>query len=70
MNRWLQAQFLAFALATSLADVTKGGFGADRESKPGTESHSNTPKEPKDSKRNSYPFHGTLGSVDSSGTLT
>lgn len=68
MNRWLLVQVLAFALATSLADVTKGGFGAEKDSKPRTESESNTSKEPKDSKRNSYPFHGTLDAIDSSGT--
>ena len=68
MNRWLLAQVLVFAVATSLADVTKGGFGAEKDSKPSAESESNIPKEPKDSKRNSYPFHGTLGAIDSSGT--
>lgn len=67
MNRWLLAQLLAFALTASFADVTKGGFGAEKDSKPGTESETNTPKEPKDSKRNSYPFHGTLSTTDSSG---
>jgi len=68
MNRWLLAQLLAFTLLTSLGDVTKGGFGAEKDSKPGAESESKTSKEPKESKRNSYPFHGTLSAIDSSGT--
>ena len=43
----------------TFADVTEGGFGADRPVTPRTEEKSETK-----SKRKTYPFHGTLDSVD------
>lgn len=48
-----------FFTAVTFADVTKGGFGADRPDSPQSEEKSG-PK----SKRKTYPFHGTLDSVD------
>ena len=71
MNHRLLTAVLLSALSTALADVTKGEFGAkaSQASQPAaatskTESATETPSQ---TKRNSYPFHGTLASVDSSG---
>src|SRR5688572_23599354 len=55
------------ALNTSAADVTKGGFGAEREGTAENSEHKSeaTPK------RSTYPFYGTLDSVDPKGkTIT
>jgi hypothetical protein len=68
MKNPLLTSLLLCGLTTALADVTKGEFGAhaaqpatiDSKSPPATEG-------PKQTKRNSYPFHGTLASIDSSG---
>jgi hypothetical protein len=47
-------------LNASAADVTKGGFGAEKETIPKKAEGKSETK----SKRSSYPFYGTLDSVD------
>ena len=59
MNRLFLTSCLALAIVTASADVTKGGFGAQNPK--GAETPS---AEAPETKRNSYPFHGTLASID------
>ena len=59
---------LLLAVTTALADVTKGEFGAGTSQSAASDPKREAATEgPKQTKRNSYPFHGTLASVDSSG---
>lgn len=51
---------IACALLTSMADVTQGGFGAAKNSEEEKSSSRSAPE----SKRATYPFYGTLDSVD------
>jgi len=68
MNRRLLIPLLSLVLSTSFADVTKGGFGAERDLGTRAEASKETSKKPADSKRTSYPFHGTLAAIDSAGS--
>ena len=68
MNLRLIIPLLWMALTTARADVTKGEFGANASQPGAVESKAESATEsPKQAKRNSYPFHGTLASVDSTG---
>jgi hypothetical protein len=62
MNRLLLLACFSLLVAAASADVTKGGFGAQKPdaTEPPSESAPET-------KRNSYPFHGTLASIDLDG---
>ena len=68
MNRRLLIPLLSLALSTSFADVTTGGFGAEKDPGARTEASKESSKEQTDSKRTSYPFHGTLATIDSAGS--
>ena len=68
MNLRLLIPLLLLAGTTTFADVTKGQFGANASQKATANAKTEPASEsPKQTKRNSYPFHGTLASVDSSG---
>ncbi len=64
MRLWLIIALTAASFATSAADLHKGGFGAQNPNQTATPSENPAPKT---TKRTSYPFHGTLASIDSSG---
>jgi hypothetical protein len=58
---------LLLVVSAAAADVTKGEFGANASGPVAAEPKGDsTTGNPKQTKRNSYPFHGTLASVDSS----
>jgi hypothetical protein len=60
MKILILALIALLALNTSLADVTKGGFGAEKEPSP----KATEPKSETAPKRTTYPFYGILESVD------
>jgi hypothetical protein len=65
---WIVAFFVG-SIAVASADVAKGEFGAQKPDAP--TATASAKKSGSEKKRNTYPFHGTLASVDSSGkTLT
>ena len=53
-----------FAVGVCGADLSKGEFGAARTDAVETASAAAEKPKPKRSSRNSYPFHGTLDSID------
>ena len=61
MKAWLLTAFFTAALTTAAADVTRGDFGAKNSDAAATPESS----APKSARRTSYPFHGTLASIDS-----
>jgi hypothetical protein len=70
VNRPLLTALLALSIGASIADVTKGEFGAKKDSQAPVESETKG-QASQESKRKPYPFHGTLAAIDSSGkTLT
>ena len=54
---------LAFLLASTHGDVTKGNFGARRPRSPAAEIEKGEPSDPKEKRRKSYPYYGFLEEV-------
>jgi hypothetical protein len=62
MQHWgIFTTVVMLAITTAAADVTKGGFGAAKESEPPKKAEQ---KPETANKTRSYPFYGTLDSVD------